>query len=113
MYKKKTKKEKVGIYKQISFRSFKKYSVDEYEKALGQVIFPNDEKCSSINKAYDGFFHKLIEVVNKIAPLKTVRTKNTSSEWFDTEIAEKLSLRDKLFKTFKSTLLNIDWQISN
>ena len=25
---------------QTSFRSFKKYSVDEYEKALAQVIFP-------------------------------------------------------------------------
>ena len=40
----KTKKEKVGIHKHISFRSFKNYSVDEYEKALGQVIFPNYEQ---------------------------------------------------------------------
>ena len=31
----KTKKEKVGIHKQISFRSFKQYSVDEYEKDSG------------------------------------------------------------------------------
>ena len=30
---------------------------------------------------------------------------------FDKEIAEKLSLRDKLFKKFKSSHLNIDWQI--
>ena len=30
----KTKTEKVGGHKQISFRSFKNYSVDEYEKAL-------------------------------------------------------------------------------
>ena len=47
----KTKKEKVGIHKQISFRSFKKYSVEDYEKALGQVIFPNYEKYSNIHKA--------------------------------------------------------------
>ena len=50
-------------------------------------------------------------MVNKIAPLKTVRIKNTSSEWFDREIAEKLSLRDKLFQKFKSSRLNIDWEI--
>ena len=50
-------------------------------------------------------------MVNKIAPLKTVRKKNASSEWFDREIAEKLSLRDKLFKKFKSSRLNIDWEI--
>ena len=30
---------------------------------------------------------------------------------FDKEIAEKLSLRDKLFKKFKSGHLNIDWEI--
>ena len=50
----------------------------------------------------------MIEVVINIAPLKTVRTKNTSNEWFDREIAEKLSLRDKLFKKFESGCLNIE-----
>ena len=32
---------------------------------------------------------------------------------FDKEIAEKLSLRDKLFKKFKSSHLNIDWETTN
>ena len=50
----------------------------------------------------------MIEVFNKIAPLKTARIKNTSNEWFDREIAEKLGIRDKLFKKFKSSRLNID-----
>ena len=55
--------------------------------------------------------HTMIEVVNNIAPLKTARIKNTSNEWFDREIAETLSIRDKLFKIFKSTRLNIVWSI--
>ena len=107
----KIKKEKVGGHKQISFRSFKNYSVDEYEKALGKVTFPNYEKYHNINKAYNDFFQKMIEVVNYIALLKTARIKITSNEWFDREIAEKLSIRDKLFKKFKSSRLNIDWEI--
>ena len=45
------------------------------KKALGQVIFPNYEKYSNINKAYNDFFHKLIEVVDKIAPMKTENKK--------------------------------------
>ena len=53
----------------------------------------------------------MIEVVNNIAPLKTARIKNTRNEWFDWEIAEKLSIRDKLFKQFKSSRLKIDWEI--
>ena len=39
-------------------------------------------------------------------------TGSVSSEWFDRETAEKLSLRDKLFKNFKSSCLNIDWEMS-
>ena len=66
---------------------------------------------NNINKAYNGFFPKLIEVVNNIAPLKTVRIINASNKWFDREIAEKLSIRDKLFKRFKSSRLEIDWEI--
>ena len=60
------------------------------EKALGKVTFPNYVR-----------YHTL----------KTARIKNTNSEWFDREIAEKLSIRDKLFKKFRSSRLNIDWKI--
>ena len=98
----KIKEEKVGTAKQISFRSFKKYLVGEYEKALGKITFPNYERYLNINKAYNNFFQKFIEVVNNIAPLKAARIKNTSIEWFDREIADKLSIRHKLFKKFKS-----------
>ena len=96
---KKKQKKRVDVHKQIYFRSFKKYSIDEYGKAL------------DINKVHTDIFNKLVEAVNKIAPLKTVKIKNTSSEWFHKEIAEKLSLRDKLFKKFKADRLNIDWEI--
>ena len=52
---KKIKKEKVGGHKQTSFRSFKNYSVDECEKALDKVTFPNYEKYHNINKGYNDF----------------------------------------------------------
>ena len=91
-------KRKSRDHKQISFRYFKNYSVDEYKKALGKVTFPNYERYHNINKAYNNFFQKLIEVVNNIAPFKTARIKNTSSEWFDKEIAKKLSIRYNCLK---------------
>ena len=91
--------------------NLKNYSVDEYEKALDKVAFSNYEKYHDINKVYNNFFQKLIELVNNIAPLKTARIKNASNKWFDSGIAEKLSIRDKLFKKFKSSRLNINWEI--
>ena len=55
----KIKKEKVSGHKQISFISFKNCSVDEYEKALGKVSFPNYERYDNINKEYNDFFQKI------------------------------------------------------
>ena len=54
----KIEKEKVGGHKQILFRSFKNYLVDEHEKALGKVTFPNYEKYHNIKKVYNNFFQK-------------------------------------------------------
>ena len=54
---KKIEKEKVGGHKQILFRSSKNYSVDEHEKALGKVTFPNHERYN-IKKVYNNFFQK-------------------------------------------------------
>ena len=53
----------------------------------------------------------MIEVVYNIAPLKTARIKDTSNEWFDREIAEKLSIREKLLKKLNPSRLSIDWEI--
>ena len=53
----------------------------------------------------------MIVVVNIIVPSKTARIKNKSNEWFDREIDEKLIIIGKLFKKFKSSHLNMDWEI--
>ena len=53
--------------------------------------FSNYQIYHNMNKAYNDFFQKLIKVVNNIPPFKTTRIKNSSNEWFDREIAEKLS----------------------
>ena len=55
----KIKKEKFVDLKQILLRSFKNYSVDEYEKALGIVTFPNYERHHNTNKAYNDLFSKI------------------------------------------------------
>ena len=53
---------------------------------------------NNINKTCNNFLKRLIQVVNNIAPLKTVTIKTTSSQWFHREIVEKLSLRDNCLK---------------
>ena len=44
-----------------------------------------------------------MEVIDQVAPIKSRQIKQNSQEWFDGEVAEKLSVCDKLFKKFKKS----------
>ena len=54
-----------------------------------------------MNDAYSNFIQKLMEVIDKVAPVKSKRIKRNSQEWFDSEISEKIIIRDKLLKKYK------------
>ena len=47
-------------------------------------------------------------VTDNLAPSKNKRIKGTSPNWFDVEIMEIISDRDKLFKKFKKYRLHVD-----
>ena len=49
-----------------------------------------------------------MQAINEIAPLKEIRVKNNNQEWFDREILEAIWSRDKLFKKFKKSKLQLD-----
>ena len=96
-----------GAHKYLNFRSLKNYTVDYYKEALKQIDFPNYQNFGDVNEAYSNFFYKLMTIIDKIAPYKRKRVKNTQ-KWFDGEVLEKLNLRNKLFKKFKKSRLHID-----
>ena len=102
---------KRGGHKEITFRSFKSYTIDGYEKALVDINFPEYKKFDNVNDAYSNFIQKLMEVIDKVAPVSSERIKRNSEEWFGREISEKLIIRDKRFKKYKKTRLHVDKEI--
>ena len=79
----------------------KDYSTEIYEEALGSKLkFPDYENFSCVTEAYYDLTTNIFDVVNKVAPTKTIRLKNNTNEWFDGQIAEKITARDKLFRKF-------------
>ena len=102
---------KRGKHKQIRCRSLKNYSADIYEEALGRLDFPNYHNFENINDVYSNFTQKVMGVIDLVAPIKSRRIKQNSQEWFDGEVAEKINIRDKLFKEFKKSKLQIDKEI--
>ena len=42
-------------------------------------------------------------MIDEIVPLKEIRVKNNSQDWFDAEINEEIERRDKSFAKFKKS----------
>ena len=54
-----------------------------------------------------------MRVIDKVAPIKERRMKQNSQKWFDGEIADEITNRDKLFQKFKKSKLHFDKDIYN
>ena len=79
----------------IKYRSFKSYSVSEYEERLKLVNFPNYLKFDNIDSAYSNFLKTLMTVIDSLAPSIEKRIKGCTQEWFDGEISELISIRNQ------------------
>ena len=81
------------------------------KKTLVDINFLEYKKFDNVNDAQSNFIQKLVEVIDKVAPAKSKKIERNSQEWFDSEISEKLIIRDKLFKKYKKTRLHVDKEI--
>ena len=66
---------------------FKHYTADLSEQELSTLNFPNYQNFNDINVAYNDFIQKIMNVIDKVTPLKERWVKQNSQEWFDGEIA--------------------------
>ena len=92
---------KSGETKYVNYRSMKNYTKESFKEKLQNINFPDYERFQSSTLAYSDFINKLTDTIDDIAPMKQSKIKNSSQEWFDGEIAEKIAIRDKLFAKFK------------
>ena len=89
-------------------RSLKYNSEDLYVKKLKEIDFPDYSNFKDINEAYSDFTGKVASVIDEIAPIKEVRVKSYSQDWFDAEINEEIERRDKLLTKFKKSRSHSD-----
>ena len=70
---------------------------------MGEVNFPNYENFVNFNDAYWSLIEKLMEIINKIVPVKNKRIKRNSQKWFDSEISEEFIIQDNFFRKCKTS----------
>ena len=104
----KVNRTKFNTHKYIRTRSLKNYSQSLYLEKLNEINFPDYSKFTDINDAYSDFTGKVTSVIDQIAPMKEIRVKNNSQDWFDAEIHEEIEMRDKLLAKFKTSRNSTD-----
>ena len=98
-----------NMHNQIQTRSLRNYSAEKLISTLKDIKFPNYHIFSDVNVAYADLTKKISDAIDNVAPIKTLRIKNNSQDWFDSEIAEAIKLREKYFKKFKKSNIHIDY----
>ena len=83
----------------------KNYSKEIFLEKLRETQFPNFRNFENINEAYQTFLDKIMVIIDKIAPLKEIRLKGSSTPWIDEEVIERINVRDKLRKKYNKTKL--------
>ena len=99
------------MHNQIRVRSLKNYTQEILLEELRKINLPDYSIFSNVNIAYKDLVEKILSVVDRIAPFKVLRVKNNTQQWFDSEVAEAIDLRDKRLKHFKSTKLRVDEEL--
>ena len=84
------------------------FRLREHQNQQRCISFPNYELFDQIDAACENFIQKVIAVIDNLAPSKNKRITGTSQNWFDAEIIEKISDRDKLFKKIENSRLHVD-----
>ena len=96
---------KSNEHKYITIRSLKNYTKDIFIAALNSINFPDYSKYGNVDESYEDLTKKISEVIDNIAPLKKIRVRNNTQEWYDDEIRQAIKKRDKFFAIFKNTKL--------
>ena len=99
---------RLNAHKYVKMRSLKYYSEDLYVKKLKEIDFPDYSNFKDINETYSDFTEKVASVIDEIAPIKEVRVKRNSQDWFDAEINEEIERWDKLLAKFKKSRSDSD-----
>ena len=88
----------------VTIRSMKGYSASIYANLLEDTDWSPVLHSLSPDTAWSNFKNILSEVLDKVAPEKTIRIKNRTEPWMTPTILEKIALRDGLFYLYRETL---------
>ena len=70
---------------------------------------PNYNIFSNVNVAQSDLLNKISDTKDSVAPIKEIRKKKDTQEWFDNVTAETIKISEEYFKKFKKSNIQIDY----
>jgi len=95
-------------HKTIKIRSLRNYTKESYLEKLNDIKLPELDENSNIDEIYTNFATQLEKIIDSVAPLREIRVKNNTPDWFDGEIMDEIRKRGKLHKKYRNTNLEED-----
>ncbi len=94
----------------ICTRSYKNYESNRLLADLQQVPWYEIPLVDDVNEMLALFNERFLDVLEKHAPVKTVKIKNRRCPFVNTEIRELMKHRDSILKVARCTKLHSDWE---
>ena len=97
----------------VTARTYRCYDPDKFVDELVQLSWAwNDNSMfDDINEKLEYFNHNFLEVLNRHAPIKSMRIRYRQCPFIDHEIKELMDARDRLHKCARLTGIPMDWEI--
>ena len=93
-------KEKFHKHNTVNIRSMKNFDNNLFVEELEKVDWNICTSSCDIDENWDNFRESFTNVIDKCAPKKEIRVKQTTEPWMDSEILELINERDRLLHVF-------------
>ena len=93
----------------INIRSLKNYNPDTFAHLLDDCDWSSVLTSTCADTAWSNFQSLLINIIDKIAPRKTVRMKQRTEPWMTATLLDKIRSRDKMIRLIKNGDQNVSF----
>ena len=95
--------------KYIRKRSYKKFDQDLFVQAVQQLTWLDVYLCEDVDDAVDLLSRKITEILDEMAPMRTIQVRKNYSPWISKETLSMMKERDELQKLASETKSRDYW----
>lgn len=91
-------------------RSFQRFNPDLFLNDINNLQWSDVCEQQDVNIALNTFMYKLMQVVNKHAPIRKKTIRSSSAPWVDNELRSLMLQRDKAKAVAQISEIEVDWR---